>query len=202
MGIPLGSKVTCTVSGETLKPVECAACNELFVYRMTRKTQGHASNILWLDGDGSRRRATESAQKALIKSLERDYDHVACPGCGMYQANMVRRMRLRWMGWSLFTIGLLWLIAAITLNVTVNSRRDLNLYQQVLTGVVGAAALAAISLPWVWNPNSKAQERIEKARTNPKLVSSEELDRIIAEPGDAEDAAPGSEGVAITEKRI
>lgn len=200
MGIPIGSKVTCTLTGVTLKVVECKGCGGSFVYRMERRANGYASNLLWLDGDGARERATKEAEKQLEKALNKGCDLVPCPGCGCYQPDMVQRKRTRIMWWSLAGVVVAWIAGEITIAAMTTPFSSLQTASAVLKGLVIAAALVALVGPWFINVNKNASARIEKARANPQVLSEEEVEELLSESEEAgamqpEDAAMSGNGV-------
>lgn len=186
MGIPIGSKVTCTLSAATLKVVECTGCGEAFVYRMERRASGYASNLLWLDGDGARERATKEAEKQLEKALTKGCDFVPCPGCGWYQPDMVQRKRARIMWWSLAGVVVAWIAGEITISAMTTPFSSLQTASAVLKGLVIAGAMVAVVAPWLMNLNKNAAARIEKARANPQVLSAEEVEQLLSESEEGE----------------
>ncbi len=200
MGIPIGSKVTCTLSAATLKVVECKGCGESFVYRMERRANGYASNLLWLDGDGARERATKEAEKQLEKALIKGCDFVPCPGCGWYQPDMVQRKRTRIMCWSLAGVVVVWIGGAITIAAMRTPFSSLQTASAVLKGLVIAGAMVAVVAPWLMNLNKNAAARIEKARANPQVLTEQEVEQLLSETEEGE--AMRQDDAELVEARV
>lgn len=91
--IPVGNKYSSTITGSTLKPVTCEYCGCQFLYQLKRAGKGEAESFLWLNNRGAENRARVSATNHLNDRLQSDIDAISCPDCGMYQENMVKKLK-------------------------------------------------------------------------------------------------------------
>jgi len=91
--IPVGNKYTATVTGSAMKHVICSHCGCEFVCQLKRQAAGEATSWLWLNNNGASYNARASATDALNNKLQNEIDAVPCPNCGMYQENMVRKLK-------------------------------------------------------------------------------------------------------------
>lgn len=74
------------------KKCRCEHCDLTFVYPMHREVVGRAETLWGMFPDWTRRRARRQAVAMLERALVVECDAVPCPACGMYQAQMSRRM--------------------------------------------------------------------------------------------------------------
>ncbi|HEV8378880.1 MAG TPA: hypothetical protein VGP99_08515, partial [Tepidisphaeraceae bacterium] len=95
MSIPIGASYTSTATGKIAKPVQCVRCGGEYVYIMERKVTGGGFSFLFVDNDGAAKRAEAAARQNLERKLNDDCDLVACPDCGHYQPQMIRKIRGR-----------------------------------------------------------------------------------------------------------
>jgi hypothetical protein len=105
---------TCTVSGGTVKFVECEECRQKFVYYMVRQAQGQGSSLYFLDNVGAEGRAQSAAQSSLQKQLTSDCDAIPCPKCNKFQEEMVARLKRNHRIWMYWTGLLSFFVAVIT----------------------------------------------------------------------------------------
>ncbi len=93
-----------TVDVEVWKQHECARCGTSFRYLFTRKKTGEG---------GTPAAATRAANKAVVKALKFEVDMQPCPGCGLYQPDMIaaRRARAHW--WTFAASGAVFLLLLI-----------------------------------------------------------------------------------------
>jgi hypothetical protein len=181
MGIPIGTKYTSTVKGSVLKPVECGFCQSYFVYRMMRIRKGQGSSLLWLDNSGAQRRAQEAAHSKLVKSLDKGLDVVSCPSCGCYQRDMIRKLRWVRTAWIL-GIGVLILVMGPGLMYMVGRlfpHSAASVSQALTSGALQVFIVASLLWVWIRDPNNYAPSRIEKARSNPALLSEDEILELV-----------------------
>ncbi len=196
MHIPIGSRVTSVVSGGVIKPVRCVHCSGCFLYKMERTARGHGRSLLWLDNDGAGCRASAMAQRNLHTSLEKDCDVVACPGCGNYQPAMVKKLRVRAMCWSLAGFAILRICVLLVIFCFVDHIPPASLLAKILNFIDIACISACLVLPWLWNPNAKAQDRIEAANANPQILTAEQVEELLADESDVpQHAAAANEPV-------
>ncbi len=73
-----------TIQGEATKQHRCVGCGAVFRYLMKRKGGGHAPTAV---------QAQANARQALGLQLTTEVDAHPCPGCGIYQPEMVARAR-------------------------------------------------------------------------------------------------------------
>src|SRR6185437_9310048 len=109
-----------TIEINVWKEHTCIGCNGRFRYLFKRKKTGQG---------GTPEAASAAARKAVVQALEHEVDMHPCPGCGLYQPDMVgsRRSKRHW-----WVIAITW--AALLLMMIL-----------MLTDVLpaGTAALAA-----------------------------------------------------------
>lgn len=147
--IPVGNKYTSTLSGSALKHVTCSYCGCQFVYQMKREASGEASSFLWLNNNGASYKATKIANENLSSKLQEEIDARSCPDCGMYQENMVQKLKRN--AWNdvfsvAFSFGIIGVIlAVIVFFVTISASKEL---QSIL--------LIAIAGFWIWSVSKKA----------------------------------------------
>ncbi|MBS0195480.1 MAG: hypothetical protein JSR77_01855 [Planctomycetes bacterium] len=189
MYIPIGSRFTSVVSGGVIKPVQCAHCDGCFLYRMQRTARGHGRSFLWLDNDGASSRAAAKAHRKLYKTLETDFDVVACPGCGNYQPAMVKKLRVRAMCWSLVVFAIFKLLFMFPASPASPLASPVSSFGQFLNFIDIACITACLVLPWLWNPNAKAEHRIEAANANPQILTEEQVEELLADETDAPERA-------------
>lgn len=91
--MPIGNKYSATTTSMTLKPVTCQYCGCQFLYQMTREGKGESTSWLWLNNAGAANSASVSAREKLEYKLINEIDAYSCPDCGMYQENMVKKLK-------------------------------------------------------------------------------------------------------------
>jgi hypothetical protein len=80
-------------SGSLHKFVECEKCKTTFVYLMQREVHGRGASVYFLDNEGAANRAREEAEVGIWNVLLDDCDPVPCIHCGIYQEQMIRKMK-------------------------------------------------------------------------------------------------------------
>ncbi len=93
MGITLGQTVSITLARTIQKCEVCEHCGTAFQYEMHRVVKSEATNVLNLDDAGARTQADYEAAVKLHKQLSKEVDAVPCPQCGLFQKEMVRKLR-------------------------------------------------------------------------------------------------------------
>lgn len=80
---------TQTVAVKVWREHECARCGTAYRYLFTRKKTGEG---------GTPAAATRAANRAVVKALKFEVNMQPCPGCGLYQPDMIaaRRARAHW----------------------------------------------------------------------------------------------------------
>jgi hypothetical protein len=91
--VPVGNKYTTTLTGSAIKHVTCSYCGCQFVYQMKREASGEATSLLWLNNNGASYKSTKIANDKLNSILQEEIDARSCPDCGMYQENMVHKLK-------------------------------------------------------------------------------------------------------------
>jgi hypothetical protein len=118
--IYVGKEFTSSVAGRRLVNVKCEKCSTRFCYELTRVATGSASAPYFLGQESASNRAEESAEKNLVKRLQREVELVPCPKCYWVNEDAValyRRRRYRG-AWAII-IGLI--IAAPLAAVAITS---------------------------------------------------------------------------------
>ncbi len=103
--IPVGLKYDVTLTGRVPKLVRCEQCGHEYVYLLEGTAAGHGSSPLFLDNEGARNRAYETAHVFLDATLRDDCAVVPCARCGHVQAHMLPKARQQYRRW-MFTAGL------------------------------------------------------------------------------------------------
>ena len=164
----LGNTYTATAAGSVLKLVHCEQCNHEFGYKMSRKAAGDAFSTLGLSNQRAADAAETQAGKRLQRKLAKSCDPVPCPECGLYQPEMVARLRVvrfKWLDNPVFGLILSPIFMSIFLGGYFARQEQPILWFGVLFGVAWGLALA-IGLTRTWlnrviDPNaSPANKRI------------------------------------------
>jgi hypothetical protein len=82
-----------TVSGSTVKRVQCVGCSKVFSYVIERAADGGGHSPLFLTNAGAAEKARQRARANLDRALNEGIDPVHCPACGIYQPDMVQVLR-------------------------------------------------------------------------------------------------------------
>jgi len=198
--------------GAEFRTVVCENCQVEFVYLLTRKAEGWATGVMFLDWDAPDR-AARRAEAELRRTLAQDQDPVPCPSCGWYQQSMVPLLRARHRGW-MSVAGAFLLYAAALVSVPgalawifskdpAGARAAASFVQ---AGVWGAAAgggliLARRVLASGVRPNdgdSEARMELGRrlARTRGEFdqlvaAAADSAREVHAEPSDPDDRAAG-----------
>lgn len=104
--IPLGEKQVVAVQGAVWKFVACAKCHQDFAYLLQLEAIGEDDNVLFMDEEGSQKRAHAHAQRNLAKKFENVVVPTPCPCCGYYQEDMVRILKEEGTSDRLFGVGM------------------------------------------------------------------------------------------------
>jgi hypothetical protein len=103
----MATTYTSTIEVNVWKEHTCVGCGTVFRYLFKRKKTGQG---------GSPQKAEANARKAVVRALEHEVDLQPCPGCGLYQPDMIAVRRRRghwWVFWaSVPVLGLLLILAA------------------------------------------------------------------------------------------
>jgi hypothetical protein len=103
-------------SGELHKFVECEHCKKIFVYLMHRVIYGRGASVYFLDNEGAEARARAEAESGIDAVLQEDCDPVPCLHCGIYQQQMVQKIkfeRQQQQDWLLWVVLLLPFVTAL-----------------------------------------------------------------------------------------
>jgi hypothetical protein len=92
----MATTYTSTIEFNVWKEHTCVGCGQTFRYLFKRKKKGTG---------GTEAAASAAAQKAVVKALTRETDMHPCPGCGLYQPDMIAARRAV-AHWWLFGIAL------------------------------------------------------------------------------------------------
>lgn len=161
-----------TIEINVWKEHTCLSCNSRFRYLFKRKKTGQG---------GTPEKASAAARQAVVKALEHEVDLHPCPGCGLYQPDMVgsRRSTRHW-----------WVIA-------VNWAALLLMMILMLSDVLpaGTAALAAAATCAVLG---LVHLLIDFNNPNRNLESNQQLAQQKVERGDLW-VPPGSKAEAVAE---
>jgi hypothetical protein len=84
---------TSTISGSIEKRVRCVGCSRVFSYIIKRTAAGGGHSPLFLANAGAAEKARQRARTNLDRALSEGVDPVHCPGCGIYQPEMVQVLR-------------------------------------------------------------------------------------------------------------
>jgi hypothetical protein len=170
-----------TIDVNVWKEHTCVSCGTVFRYLFKRKKTGQGGNP---------QAAERAAHKAVIKALEHEVDMQPCPGCGLYQPDMIAIQRSR-RHWWVFWIGLAVLLVVAFLALPGIEVFSFSMASWVLAfcGVVLGVAHLGIDLG---NPNANLQ-------VNHRLARERESRGDLWVPRDveAEDFEPSDPGRGI-----
>jgi hypothetical protein len=147
----MAANYTSTIEVNLWKEHECSRCGTLYRYLFKRKKTGRGN---------SPDAASKSAHAAVAKALEREVDLQPCPGCGLYQPDMIAARRGRrhwctfWIGVPIFGLLLILVLA------------DVLVFSSA--AFLAAVAAAVLSLAHLIidarNPNANLDANLELAR--------------------------------------
>jgi hypothetical protein len=124
----------------------CCGCRFRYLFQRTKKGQG-----------GNPDQAAANAERAVVKALAHEVDLQPCPGCGLYQPDMVaaRRAPLHWIiaGVGLVLLALFWILTACDVLSLAASAWAC----AVVAALVVLAHLAVALLNPNWNPEANRQ---------------------------------------------
>src|SRR5689334_13440122 len=120
---------TSTIQIDCWKEHTCAACGSVYSYHFKRTARGQAGNA---------DKATQNARANATKIMERDVDLQPCPGCGLYQPDMIGQTRAK----RHKVVFWLMIVAAIVLLVLRGT--DVLRADTATWAAVGLCALAAL----------------------------------------------------------
>src|SRR5436853_504400 len=86
----MATTYTSTIEVNVWKEHTCAACGGVYRYLFKRKKSGQGRSP-----DAAR----AAAQAAVVKALAHEVDLQPCPGCGLYQPDMIGTRKARRHGW-------------------------------------------------------------------------------------------------------
>lgn len=116
--IPIGVRRVATAEGTCWKFVKCIGCAQDYAYPLSAQTIGVDEDILFLDGEASRKRAQANAQRNLEQMYKNAVLPVPCPHCGLYQPDMVNLLKEDAPSNRLFTAGLVLAVLSLGLPFT------------------------------------------------------------------------------------
>lgn len=164
--ISVGTKYTATMTGSAMKHVICSHCGCKFVYQIKRQATGEATSWLWLNNMGASYNAQASATDTLNNKLQNEIDAVSCPDCGMYQKDMVRKLKNdAWnevvrVAFSFGVIGIVLFIIGYCLFTAIPIPNWL--HSMLLVGIVGFWIWAVLRMAiraYNLKPNANAHKR-------------------------------------------
>src|SRR5262245_11591348 len=88
----MATTYTQTIPVSVWKEHPCAGCGTVYRYLFTRTMTGEGSTP---------KKAIAAAEAAVAHAIEHEVDLQPCPGCGLYQPDMVATQRYRRHGWAL-----------------------------------------------------------------------------------------------------
>jgi hypothetical protein len=95
-----------TIEVNVWKEHACIGCGSRYRYLFKRKKTGQG---------GSPQVAEAAARKAVLNALQNEVDMHPCPGCGLYQPDMVGSRRSKWHWWLIGVSGVVLLLVLILL---------------------------------------------------------------------------------------
>jgi hypothetical protein len=116
MFVYAGRKYTAARTGSAIKQVCCEKCQTHYGYEVVRRATGEGNSPYYLRNNAAKNEAMKMADRRLATKLARAIDPVPCPDCGWFQKSMVmelRRRAHRWMLWTGYVIGSLFLASAV-----------------------------------------------------------------------------------------
>jgi len=188
--IPIGAKTTAAAEGATLKVVSCEHCHQNYAYRLELRAIGVDHNLLFLDSEGSARRAQAQAEQNLLKMCRNVVRPVPCPNCGFYQDDMVKLIKEQGMSKGPVISGLV--VAALSL---VPLAFEIpNIWVLTAAGVFAGLSLVAYAdvAASRFDPNAGDPDR-RKARGRKDAVWGEQLTELLT-------TIPNAEQNALTER--
>lgn len=178
--VPVGQTYTATVSGRGLKLVCCEHCACEYVYGLERNVSGHASSLLWLDNEGAKKRAEDSASTSVKRTLRAAVDPVACPKCGWFQGNMVPLLKRRG-AWKIAIFGL---AGALGLAIIVAILEKPSGLTRKLPWSIAALSVAGASAFYICHdPNKSCREAA--AKNSPGVTRQEfeaHVSKLVGKP--------------------
>jgi hypothetical protein len=185
--IPIGVKRVATVQGAVWKFVTCAHCQQGYAYLLKLEGVGEAHDLLFLDREGSAKRAEARAKLNLLKKRRNAVLPVPCPNCGCYQDDMARQLKEEATSSGPLIAGLVvGVLALVPLAFNIP-------YLWILTVVLGVAGLSLVAYGDVvasrFNPNAGDPEP-RKALGRRHAVRGEQLAELFAASPGAEPSAP------------
>jgi len=162
----MATTYTETIDVKVWKQHECARCGTAFRYLFTRKKTGQGETPA---------AATRAANRAVVKALKFEVDMQPCPGCGLYQPDMIapRRARAHW--WTFAASAAVFLLLLILITSGSSSFAFGDDLAKVLPDllVFSTAALIAAALAGIFtlahlvidaiNPNSNLDANLKLA---------------------------------------
>jgi hypothetical protein len=162
----MATTYTATLQVQCWKEHQCVGCDSRYRYRLSRKVSGTGP---------SESAAARNAQKAAVKTIERDVDTQPCPVCGYCQPDMIGVIRAR-RHWYVFWISLVCLLVPLILGLARVVPLPIVAW---LTAGLGAACFLAHQFVAQYNPNrnldANQQEGVNKLESGQlQLVSKGE----------------------------
>jgi hypothetical protein len=186
--IPIGVRRVAAVQGTVWKFVTCSHCKERYAYLLELKATGEDHDLLFLDAEGSAKRARAQAAQNLVKKSHNMVLPVPCPHCGHYQDDMAGRLKDEQ------SINALQIAGAVIAGLSLVPLLFGVPYLWIVTVVMAVAGLAVLARGYVraftFNPNAgDAGPRIELGRKH--AVWGEQLAELVTSRGEAAGAPDG-----------
>jgi hypothetical protein len=199
----VGRKITVRLEGSAWQPVACEHCLLEWAFRVRVAGVGTGESPYMLDDEGAKERAAKRARVGLEEDMRLAAEgltrNVACPGCGLYQSEMVKSLRAHhapsWsaLGAASITLGCLLVLRGLTGDGD-GGAAVVWLVCGALPIVGGVAALAwRKRLQRRFDPNERAPTRPESPYRQPENAG---LDAKL-ELADAPDAITRAQYEAI-----
>jgi hypothetical protein len=118
MVIPV-RKYTTTIRGSVWRPVTCTYCGCQYVYRLDISVTGSAKTAWLFGNDKVAKEADIDAKFEYGQKFREETGNFSCPNCGMYQKDMVIKMKnSAWKGTisGAFYLFILWIFFVIIIN--------------------------------------------------------------------------------------
>lgn len=151
----MATTYTQTVEVSVWKEHTCAACGQVYRYLFKRSMKGEGK---------SPEAAEAAAEKAVVRALEYEVDQQPCPGCGLFQPDMIAAQRSRrhwWTFWAGVPVYGLLLILVLADAMTYGTAG-------LLAAVTAAALTAAHVVIGLQNTNRDLEANRKLARRRVK----------------------------------
>ncbi len=180
--IPIGVRRVATARGAVWKVHACENCRQQFAFLLELQATGEDHDLLFLDRDGSSKRAQEQAEENLLKKSQICVVPVPCPNCGFYQEAMSRKLKEdAWTNRTQFIGGLIVLLSLVPLAFNIE-------YIWLLSIVLAVFGLLLLAYGYVlayrFDPNAGDPEP-RKSLGRLRTVWGKQLDELNVVNSDA-----------------